>query len=262
VKKILFILLVAIPVVFIGVWIAVPPDTVQGLLEDFGDGGPITIQAMGFKKGLLYRFSADRLLVQHRQKPVVSFENVSLRIHPSSLITLRMRSSLNGETGGGEINGMLDLAKKETRAEIDLKGVQISEVPFFSKNGIEGSGILSGTYTMIEEKGRLEFLVTDAKLKPVVLAGNTIPLNFFHTVRGYMDISNSELEDVSVSFEGEDIYARMKGKVQDAFANLAIEVMPEAGIAKNPLFLHEFKQYEVSPGYYVIPVRGPLSVSA
>lgn len=258
-KKILFILLLAIPVLFIGIWIAVPPDTAQGLLEDFGDGDPFTIQAEGFKKGLLYRFSADRLLVQHRHKPVVSFQNVSLRINPSSLIRLRMRSLLKGEIGGGEINGTLDLAKKDTRIEIDMDGIRINEVPFFSKNGIEGSGILSGTYTMIKEKGHLEFLVENAQLKPIVLTGKTIPLNFFHTVRGYMDIRNNKLGAVSVSFEGKDIYARMKGKVQDAFANLAIEVMPEAGIAENPFFLHEFKQYEVSPGYYVIPVRGPLS---
>ena len=257
-KKTLFVLLVAVPVLFIGVWIAVPPDTVQGLLEDFGDGESITIQTEGFKKGLLYRFSADRLLVQHRHNPIVSFQNVSLRISPSSLITLRMRSLLKGEIGGGEINGTLDLAKKDMRVEIDMEGIRIDAVPFFSKNGIKGSGIISGTYTMIEEKGHLEFLVEDAKLKPVVLTGKTIPLNFFHTVRGYIDVRNSKLEAVSVSFEGKDIYARMKGKVQDAFANLAIEVMPEAGIAKNPLFLHEFKQYEVSPGYYVIPVRGPL----
>jgi type II secretion system protein N len=255
VKKILFILLLAIPVLFIGIWIAVPPDTVQGLLEDFGDGGPVTIQAEGFKKGLLYRFSAERLLIKHRQMPVVSFQNVSLRIDPSSLVALRMRSVLEGEIGGGKINGTLDLAKKDTRVEIDMEGVRISEVPFFRKNGIEGSGILSGTYTMIEEEGRLEFLVEDAQFEPVVLTGKTIPLNFFHTVRGYIDVRNSTLEAVSVSFEGKDIYARMKGKVQDSLANLAIEVMPEAGIVKNPLFLHEFRQYEVSPGYYVIPVK-------
>jgi len=259
VKKILVILLLALPVLFIGIWIAVPPDTVQGLLEDFGDGGPVTIQAEGFKKGLFYRFSADRMLVQHRHKPILTFQSVSLRISPSSLMRLRMRSLLNGEIGGGKINGTLDFAKKDTRVEIEMDGIRINEVPFFSQNGIEGSGIMSGTYTMIEDKGRLEFLVEDAQLKPLVLKGKTIPLNFFHTVRGYIDLFNSKLEAVSVSFEGKDIYARMKGKVQDSFANLAIELMPEAGIAKNPLFLHEFKQYEVSPGYYVIPVSGPLS---
>jgi hypothetical protein len=37
-----------------------------------------------------------------------------------------------------------------------------------------------------------------------------------------------------------------------------MEVMPQKLFLENPLFLSQVDGYRVSPGYYVIPVKGPV----
>jgi len=41
--------------------------------------------------------------------------------------------------------------------------------------------------------------------------------------------------------------------------DLNMELMPGRSFIENPLFNMEMDRYRVSPGYYVIPVRGNLS---
>jgi hypothetical protein len=59
--------------------------------------------------------------------------------------------------------------------------------------------------------------------------------------------------------EGPDILARLKGIIKDGVADLRMEVMPRKSFLENPLFLSQVDRYQVSPGYYIIPIKGPIA---
>jgi hypothetical protein len=66
------------------------------------------------------------------------------------------------------------------------------------------------------------------------------------------------IDVASVSLEGPNIFARLRGTIRNNFMDLRMEVMPEKVFLENPLLLSQVDRYQVSPGYYVIPVKGPL----
>jgi hypothetical protein len=39
-----------------------------------------------------------------------------------------------------------------------------------------------------------------------------------------------------------------------------MEVMPGKAYLENPIFLGELQKYMVSPGYYMIPIKGKFSI--
>ncbi len=111
---------------------------------------------------------------------------------------------------------------------------------------------------MIDDTGHVEFVTKDSSFEPAVFSGVKVPLNFFHNIRGSIDIKGNIINVVSVALEGKDIYARLKGVVKDAVMDLNMELMPGMSFIENPLFLAEFEKYKISPGYYVIPVKRNL----
>ena len=93
-----------------------------------------------------------------------------------------------------------------------------------------------------------------------MFSGITVPLNFFHRVTGSIDINGKILNIVSVYLEGKDISARLKGAIRDAVMDLNMELMPGKSFIENPLFIAGLEKYKISPGYYMIPARGNLSL--
>ena len=85
-------------------------------------------------------------------------------------------------------------------------------------------------------------------------------MNLFHSISGSIDIGENIIHITSVSLEGKDVNARLKGAIKDNIMDLIVELMPRKAFLENPLFLNEVDKYKVSPGYYVIPVRGYLSM--
>jgi len=144
------------------------------------------------------------------------------------------------------------------RVGLDLKKANINDMPLLKRVGIKGTGTLSGKFTAINDTGHVEFVTEDSRFEPAVFSGAKVPLNLFYSVKGSIDIKGSIINVVSIVFEGRDIYARLKGVIKDTVTDLNIELMPGISFVETPLFLYELEKYKVSPGYYVIPVKGNL----
>jgi type II secretion system protein N len=257
VKKIL-IALTAIPVIFWGIWIAVPETSIQSIIENSISNNKFRLEVKGVKKGLFYNLSVDNLILKNSKKELIFLSNIYGRINPLSLIMLRLNLSFNGEVGEGTISGHTSLIRNKTQIGFDIKKADISDIPLFKLIGIQGTGTISGRLTIIDDTGHVEFVTKDSSFEPAIFSGVKVPLNLFHNIRGSVDIKGNIINVVSVALEGKDIYARLKGVVKDAVMDLDMELMPGVSFIENPLFLAELEKYRISPGYYVIPVKGNL----
>jgi hypothetical protein len=88
-----------------------------------------------------------------------------------------------------------------------------------------------------------------------MFSGITVPLNFFNSVRGVLEVKGDTIHISSLALEGKDIYARIRGEISNNVMDISMEIMPERSFLNNPLFINAMEQYKVSPGYYVIHIR-------
>ena len=259
-KKTLVLLLVAIPVILYGIWFAFTKESLQSLIEWAFAGGDGIVEIKGLEKGIFYDFSISRATLKTSRSELISFENIRARINPLYLLIMRMDISFKGDACGGNFSGCLHLRKKRAMGEIEIKRAVIDEVPFLKLAGIKGAGTVSGKYLLADGNGHADFFTQDAVFEPAFFSGIKMPLNLFSSIKGSLDIKGDIINIVSVSLEGKDVYARLKGSVRNAFIDIKMELMPGPPLAENPLFLAEFERNKVSPGYYVIAVREQLSL--
>jgi hypothetical protein len=57
---------------------------------------------------------------------------------------------------------------------------------------------------------------------------------------------------------GAGIYARVRGAIGGTDMNLSLELMTDSSFSAEPLFQFALEKYRVSPGYYVIPLKGVI----
>jgi type II secretion system protein N len=258
VRKILVVLIV-IPIFYWGIWIAIPESSIQSAIENYIDAEDFTLKIEGLRKSLFFNFTIDRLTINSSAKEQFSLQNINCRIKPLPVLLLQLRLSFNGDTEGGTLSGDVNLKKNDIRIQFDVKGANINEIPVLKAMGIQGTGTVSGSFVMENDSGYVEFATSNADLEPAVFSGVSVPLQFFHSVRGAAEIKGNVINVVSVAFEGNDVYARLKGIVKDRFMDLTMELMPGRSFVENPLFIHALDRYKVSPGYYVIPVKGYIT---
>ena len=119
--------------------------------------------------------------------------------------------------------------------------------------------MISGEYRAKNNRGNLKFTVEDADIRTASFGGVPLPLNMFHTARGAMETDGSVLRIISFAMEGKGIYARIKGDVTGRMLNLTMEIMPDATLEGQNLMFSMIRRYEVSPGYYSIPIRSSIT---
>jgi type II secretion system protein N len=261
-KKILIIFLIAIPVIFWGIWLAFPKTSIQSIIEDSIRNEKLSIEVKGLRKGFWYSLSIDRITLKSSGEEQISFNNISVRINPLALMLLQLKASFSGDIGGGDISGHMTRTNNRMQIEFAFKKASISAIPLFKHAGVQGTGTVSGKFNMINGTGHAEFATEGASFETAVFSGVIVPLNFFHSIKGAIDIRGNIVDVVSIALEGKDIYARLKGVIRDAFIDLNMELMPGISFIENPLFINAFEKYKVSPGYYVIPIkRGYSSLS-
>jgi type II secretion system protein N len=258
VKRLLIAGVVLVFLVF-GLWIiAVPESLLSGLITASFQGSPVSIQVFDLQKGLFYNVRVGQIVLKKAGATLLSVDNASGRLIFSSLLKLRPGITFHGDIAGGTVAGTMYLSKGRPDVDIVLKGAQIGGVPFLAQAGLNGRGVLSGEYRFLHTEGKLKFAVEDADMKTASFGGVPVPLDMFHTARGAMETKGSVLSVTSFAMEGKGVYARIRGKVIDNVLNLTMEVMPDASFARqNPVF-SLIGRYEVSPGYYSIPIRGEL----
>src|SRR4030042_190940 len=181
-------------------------------------------------------------------------------VFPKTSIQSIMEGSVNSDKLGVEVKGLKKgLFYNLTVDRLTLKSSGDEQV---SLNNIYGCinplNFIMLRFTMLDDTGHVEFVTKDSRLEPAILSGVNVPLNFFNSVRGSVDIKGDIINVVSIALEGKDIHARLKGPIKDAVMNLDMELMPGISLIENPLFRGELGKYKVSPGYYVIPLKGNL----
>ena len=257
-KKIL-IILIFLPVVFWAIWFVFPETSIQTIIED-SLGREFEPQVKGLRKGLFYDLHIDNLQLEHSGREVISLDNIDADVSPLSLILLRLNLTMDGRISGGNISGKMDLSKGGMRMRLDVQKADIGHISLFKLAGIQGKGAISGKFIMTDETGHIEFAADDAVFEPFIFSETNVPLNLFHGIKGAIDIKGNILNIISIALEGKDVYARMKGVIHDTVMDLNMELMPGRSFIENPFFLAGLDKYKISPGYYMIHIRGNLPI--
>ncbi len=250
-------LLISIPAFIISVWMfAVPEDVVRDLIEDSvsnSNSPEIKVSITGIRKGFFFTLYADSLNVEIDGTPALKITEISSRINPLYLFKKQLAFSLNGEIGTGEITGFLTLPEKGT---IKVERVEISTIPYVTYIGLKGSGLLSGNLYLKDNTVDVIFEIEDLNIKGLT-RGMPLPLSLFNKIQGAFSSKGNILKVKSISLEGEKGYARLEGEVNNGFMNLTLELMPLFDKLESVESML-IEKYKVSPGYYVIPIKGPV----
>ena len=251
-KKVL-IALALIPVLIWGIWISIPESYIQDRIEGSLHDERMGLETEGLKKSLFYKLTIDRLTLKGNGKEQASFQNIQATVD-----RFKFDVSFHGDAGRGTISGNIIRTLNENTIDMTFENVHISDLPFMKNAGIKGSGMLSGSLTMTHSSGHIKFATHNADFQPLVFSDIIIPLNLFHTVKGALDIKGDMVQVTSLAFEGKDIYARLKGGIDNHFVDLSMEIMPEKSFLDNPLFMSTLERYKISPGYYVMHIKRDL----
>ena len=121
--------------------------------------------------------------------------------------------------------------------------------------GIKTNGHVSADILLKSKSALITFQVPDMDLRESTII---IPfINSFHRIHGALSVSGNDVKLESVSLEGDKGYARLKGDIRNNIMDLRLELMP----AMEKLSSVEsmlIGKYIVSPGYYVLPIKGPI----
>lgn len=258
-KKII-IVLVTIPVIFWAVWFIFPETSIQSVVDNSLSNNKFRLEVIGLNKGLFYKLNVDNLILKSSEEELITLNNIKSRINPLYLFIFQIRGYFNGEISGGYFSGNINFSKENIQSKIDFKQANISNIQLFKLFGIRGSGTISGSIIIKDNSGYIEFVTKDAAFEPFSFSNFRVPLNFFQNVMGSIEIKEEMINIISLTLDGKDIYARLKGIIQDNAADLKMELMPGKSFLENPFFLSEFERYRMSPGYYVIPLRGEFMI--
>jgi len=259
VKKIL-IAFIALVFIIWALWIAIPSASLQFIIEDSFPNESIHVEITGLEKGLFYTMNAEKVIIRSPGKELLVFDSVRSRIDPLRLMILKLRLTADGNIGGGTFSGYLRLGKGAGQMLFDVKQAEINKIPLLRKIGVQGTGAISGKVSLINDSVTIVFATDNVNFEPSLVAGIKLPLNFFHRATGSLTAKGNILTIESVSLEGKDVFARLKGRIQNSLMDMTMELMPGRTVIENPIFLAEVERYKVSPGYYAIPVRGNLSL--
>jgi len=256
-KKIFLAVAIAVALIW-GIWIAFPLSAIQSIIEDsLGDYG-LSVTFSNIRKGILYRLRADGITLRHGARDIILLNSLDATLHPLYLIDSRIRISFQGRVGSGFFSGDADLSRTSLVMHLDFDRVSLADLQFLHVVGISGNGTIAGKIAVDNQVRRISFLLRDADMQPVRIAESLLPLNFFRTVRGSFEVGGRHIRVESISLEGPNVFARLKGVIMEGNMDMQMEVMPEKAFLENPLFLAQLERYQVSPGYYVIPVKGPV----
>lgn len=243
-------------------FIAIPESLVAGLIENSLSREYLYLKTEGVKKGLFYTFAADRILLKKKgsgadpDDTLLVFSNVKGRVALLSLLMLRPELRFRGSVNDGGVTGVVRLTGADSLM-ITASALRINGIPLFEPLGIYGDGILSGTFAVRDNSGELKFSVTDLRLKSTALGGVLLPLDLFHDAKGSVRISNDTTAEVrSFAMTGTGIYARVKGTIKGNDMNMSLELMADSSLASESLFQMVLEKYRVSPGYYLVPLKG------
>ncbi len=260
-------IVIAVAALFVlieGVWLVVLPEgMVKGFIEGSFDNDYVYLRAEGFRKGIFYNFSADKLILRKRGSGgetgslLLKVDDMKGRVDLLSVIALMPEVAVRCKLNDGEIEGKVALTGRG-KTSISGKDIAMRGVPFLEALGIHAEGVMSGDFSAENNAGSLRVLLAKATFSNASLGGVFLPLEVFHEVRGAAAISGGGVEIQSLAMSGDGVYGRVTGSVKGGHMNVNFELMTEPSLRVEPLLLAMIERYKVSPGYFVFPLKGEI----
>lgn len=256
-RNILYSLTVISLFIVLSWFFAVPDDLLKSKIEDsisVAENSAINASIDVFKKGIFFSFNADSLKLKRGDMPLFNITAISGRINPLYLIKGQLSFSITGKLGEGDIEGSFRLPEG---GNIKIINADIKAIDYLSQIGIESSGYISSDIVLNNSTLNIIFDIPDLTIQN---SGKiTLPfINSFHKMQGALSVNEDMIKISSVSLEGTKGYARLKGAIDKGVMNLALELMPSSKEV-TPIELILVEKYKVSPGYYLIPLKGFFS---
>lgn len=248
---------IAIPVFLILIWFfAIPTALIQKYLEEEvrkSGNGDVTLTVERLRKGVFFSLAADSLTIHLKGQPAIEITHFTGSLSPRHITARKIAVAVKGKIGQGDMRGTLWLPSDGT---VFIDRADLDAIPLFHTFGIPVNGELSSEITIHNRRVRAVFSVPDLDVRESTLSA--VPLmNSFRKVQGSLVMENTKIQVDSVSLEGEKAFARLSGDITNSIMNLNLELMPEPD-ALNPMESMLIGKYIVSPGYYIIPIRGPI----
>lgn len=260
--------LIAIFVVFIGLWlVAVPESLIVRHMEDALGRQGMNVRIVGFSKGLLYNFSVRHIdLSTEKDFPIVSVNELYAGIDFLSFLKFKPQLEISGTVNGGRVYGVITIRGQGTGGGLTINvngyGININAIPALEQFGVRGNGNLGFDLHLMDNAGEVQFSILDARFQGALSGVEFLPLDLFQSVRGTLTIEKT-ITVKSLTLEGRGVYARVNGNIKGNRLDMKIELMMDASFELEPVLAKILGQYMVSPGYYVIPfshtvVSGPM----
>lgn len=248
--------LAIMPVIAVLAWaIAVPTSLIEEKIEEAvvqSQSGSLSLSVDGLRKGVLFSLHAGNLDLNIDGSPALTITDISGRFSPRSLLRGKLVFPVDGRIGAGDVRGM---AEYPDEGRVTITGAELSAIPYLRRFGMDISGSLNSLMHIKGDSMSMTFDVHDLMIDD---SASLIPLlNTFRNLRGALSVAGNRITIESISLEGDKGYARLKGDITDNLMNLTLELMPEAN-RLNAMESMIIGKYIVSPGYYAVPIRGPV----
>ncbi len=238
------------------VWIiAIPDGVIRRQIEDAvarAGNKSLNLQVDGFKKGVFFSLHADSLNLSIDGRPALKITDFTGSYSPRYLASGQLAVTIRGKIGTGKVSGTVKLPLE---GKIIIDRAELSSVPYLTQFNININGSLSSEINIIHDVVKMNIDVPDLNIDD---RDSVIPLlNTFRRMQGAISIKGNSIRFDSISLEGEKGYARLKGNITNNVMDLYLELMPIAGTL-NTMESMLIGKYIVSPGYYVVPIRGAV----
>jgi len=262
-KRLFFLLPIAALLLPLGIWwFVIPEDLLLDSIESSLAPYHLHADFVHLKKGPFFQVQSQSLLIKRSDQTLFSIDDFAGQINPLLLFLVRPNLSFQGVVAGGRITGEVSQPYgRAGRIHLRFHRLSLEGIPFLAEKGVAEGGVITGEGRLDGHRGELTFSVQALRLKNGSFWGVVIPLDWFDRCRGIIHMDEEKIRIGSLSLEGDGIFARIKGTIVGEETDLTMEIMPDALLLRkrsSPLSLLE--NFKVSPGYYVIPIRGHLSL--
>lgn len=250
-------LLIGVPVFIILIWSLALPDsliktTIEASISSRGKSN-FNASIKGLRKGIFFTVYADSLELKIGKTPALRITGISSRINPLYLLKKQFVFSIKGKIGSGDIEGFFKLPDS---GNLKIDRTELNAIPYLASAGLEGSGLISANLNLTNNTVDVIFKIPDADIHSSAI-GMSLPISSFRKIQGALTLKENTIKITSISLEGDRGYARLKGDITNGFMNLILELMPSTA-ELNSIESTLISKYQISPGYYVIPIEGPL----
>lgn len=258
--KKLFITLSVLTVFIVGLWVfAIPGHMIVASIDNALARDDIILRTEGFKKGLFYNFTADRLLLKENKSDeqgdtLLVIENIRGSLNFLSLLKLDPAADFRATMSGGSLRGSVKLLNRDS-ISVAGQAIEAHSIPVLTSYGFGGEGKLSFSMLLDNGAGEARFSVDPVKLDNFLTGNVYLPLQKFKSVKGSMTMLGQRVEIKSIIAEGDGITARVKGFASGPDLDLNIELMIDSSFESARLIEAMLASFEVSPGYYNIKLK-------